>query len=225
MITKNSIQIPETNKDVDGLTLYYYDEVNPDMRNYDINNVIRTQKTIAYLLDNDFTYSEIIKELNTHKHHKELNGDNLNDSLWRGSLMKRNAFYLHKELRITSPAPVFDYSRNKEIIFPYYCEMIIRYTITDVLNYFYTKLSYINRKLVDEKTDRKTVEFLIKKYSRIDYVEPLDIILCSIDNHLIQRDDCCRLIDITNTNLYIVNQLIDEMQELEAKGLRRIIWR
>ena len=103
--------------------------------------------------------------------------------------------------------------------------MKIRYTRQNLLDYFYNRLKSINRQLVDRKTDLKAIDFLMNKYSSLDYIEPLDVILCSIDNHLEQRDDTYRLIDITKTNLNIINQLMNEMMELESKDLRKIVWR
>lgn len=203
--------------------MYYYGNIYNN-NDYTENNVFRTSKTIDYLQDCGFNYLEIIRELSLHKE-KEINGQNLNDNLWKNSLIKRNAFYLHKELRLVSKAPEFNFLEDTIKSYSFYCEMKIRYTTSDVLQYFESCLTPFNRQFLDKKTDTKTVQFLIKKYSKIDYVEPLDIILCSIDHYTKENPDCTKLIEITSDNLDVVKHLQENMLELEAKDLRRITWR
>jgi len=204
------------------ITDFYYS----DVLKYapEINEKIRTEKTVKYMLDCGLTNLEIFKEIRQHKS-KIITGEDLSNVLWKNSLIKKGAFYLHKELRIVSEAPIFDFLQDKEIIEPYFCEIKIRYTVTDVLNYFYKQLNSLSYKLVDRKTDMKTVAFLMNKYDGIDYVEALDVVLCSIDNHLKQHSDCYQLIDVTHTNSEVIKQLINDMLELESKDLRRIVWR
>lgn len=214
---------PNPNDKADVLASYYYDVIVSKIE-HSSNDYIRTKKTIEYLFDNDFDIPDIIAELKKHRSNI-IRGEDLSDSLWKDSLIKRGAFYLHRELRIVSPPPVFNLQKNIEITYPYFCEMKIRYTRQNLLDYFYNRLKSINRQLVDKKTDLKAIDFLMNKYSSLDYIEPLDVILCSIDNHLEQRDDTYRLIDITKTNLNIINQLMNEMMELESKDLRKIVWR
>ena len=57
------------------------------------------------------------------------------------------------------------------------------------------------------------------------YVEPLDIILCSIDNHLSLDSGCVRLIDITKTNREVITSLIGDMKILEAQDRRKMVMR
>lgn len=207
----------------ESLIKYYYGEVYIGDDIYD-TDIIRSDKTISYLKDCGFSSLEIIQELGRQKG-PSITADTLTKTLWEGSLIKRGAFYLHHELRIVSKAPEYDFHNNRVSTYPFYCEIKIRYTTEDLLNYFYSRISPLNTRFVDRKTDRKTVAFLMKKYDNIDYIEPLDIILCSIDYHTKSNPDCYKLIDITCDNLNIIKQLQDDMVELESKDLRKITWR
>lgn len=187
-------------------------------------DVSRTDKTISYLKDCGFSDLEITKELSRHKEAR-ITGDNLNDILWKNSLIKKGAFYLHRELRIVSQAPIFDLPTNTLKTFPFYCEMKIRYTVGDVLDYFYSKLSQLSLNLIDRKSDTKIVTFLMSKYSQVDYVEPLDIILCSIDFYTKEHPDCYKLIDVVNDNYEVIRTLQAHMVELDSINKRQNTWR
>ena len=207
----------------ESLIQYYYNEIYTKDNVFD-SDVIRSDKTISYLKDCRFSSLEIIQELDRQKASK-VTIDTLTKTLWDNSLIKPGAFYLHRELRIVSKAPEYDYQNDSIVTYPFYCEMKIRYTVEDLLNYFYSRISPLNAQFVDKKTDKKTVAFLMKKYGNIDFVEPLDVILCSIDYHTKENPDCYKLIDVTCDNLNIIKQLQSDMVELESKDLRKITWR
>ncbi len=203
------------------LSFYYGEIYNGD---YNEDNVIRTDKTISYLLDCDFSNLEITKELAFYNV-PEITINNLRDILWKNSLIKRGAFYLHNQLRIIAPNPVFDLATNTLKVTPFYCEMKIRYTINDVVNYFYSKLYQFNLKLVDRKADYQAVKYLMTKYNQIDYVEPLDIILCSIDSYTKNNPQCYKLIEISSDNYNVIKNIQADMLELEKQNMRQSIWR
>lgn len=205
------------------LIQYYYKEIYRK-EDYSKSDTIRTDKTIGYLKDCGFSVTEIIQEIGRWSK-ACITIDDLSGILWNNSLIKRGAFYLHRELRVVSKAPEYDYESDTLKIYPFFCEMKIRYTVDDVLNYFYSRIPSLNCQFVDKKTDRKTVAFLMNKYSNIDYIEPLDIILCSIDYCTKNNPDSYKLIDITCDNLNIIKQLQSDMVELESKDLRKITWR
>lgn len=207
----------------ESLIKYYYGEIYTKDDVFD-SDIIRSDKTINYLKDCGFSSLEIIQELERQKE-PSITIDTLTKGLWNNSLIKPGAFYLHHELRIVSKAPEYDYQNNTILTYPFYCEMKIRYTTDDLLNYFYSRISPLNTQFVDKKTDRKTVTFLMRKYGNIDFVEPLDVILCSIDYHTKNDLDCYKLIDVTCDNLNIIKQLQNDMVELESKDLRKITWR
>ena len=183
-----------------------------------------TKNTCEYLLDCGLTALEIIAILG------RLTGgpltyDSLPDSLWQGSLIKRGAFYLHHELRIESKAPEFCIRTGRVIEHPYYCEMKIKYTVEDVQNYFKSKMKPQNISLSSSEYDKNAVRQLFRQYSKLDYVEPLDVLLCSIDYHFSLEPECTRLIDITKTNREVIAFLISDMKNLEAQDRRKIIMR
>lgn len=184
----------------------------------------KTLGTIEFMIDSGLDKRTIFSELSKHKT-SHITGDMLSKSLWNNSLIKKDAFYLHRELRLVSKAPQYDFLKNKIVTYPYFCEIKIKYTEEDLLKYFYSKLNPLSLKLVDKKTDVKTIAYLMKKYSNIDYVEPLDVILCSIDNQVNQQDNITKLIDITQDNLEIIKQLQNDMKELEFQDKRHIVWR
>lgn len=184
----------------------------------------RTMATIGYLFDCGYSYLNICKELSLYKI-PVIKYDNLRDKLWEGSLIKKGAFYLHRELTIISKPPEYDIISEKEIVYPFFYEVKICYTIDDVLRYFYKNIKGENMVLTEQKIDIGVVNYLMKKYSRIDYVEPLDIILSLIDRHLANFPDCYRMIEITKSEKEVVDELLQNMQELEFQNRRRMVFR
>ena len=183
-----------------------------------------TKNTCEYLLDCGFSALEIINVLNGLSF-GALSYDVLPDRLWQGSLIKRGAFYLHRELRIESQAPEFDIRTGRVLEYPYYCEMKIKYTVEDTLRYFRSKMKPPNIALTSDEYDKNAIKQLFKQYSKLDYVEPLDVILCSIDNHLSLDSGCVRLIDITKTNREVITSLIGDIKILEAQDRRKMVMR
>lgn len=183
-----------------------------------------TKNTCEYLLDCGFSSLDIVALLNGLES-GALTYESLPDRLWEGSLIKRDAFYLHHELRIESKAPEFCVRTGKVIEYPYYCEMKIRYTIEDVLKYFRSKMKPSNLALSSDEYDKTAIRQLFKQYSKLDYVEPLDVLLCSIDHHFILEPECMRLIDITKTNREVISSLISDMKSLEAQDRRKMVMR
>ena len=183
-----------------------------------------TKNTCEYLLDCGFSALEIINILNGLSF-GALSYDVLPDRLWQGSLIKRGAFYLHRELRIESQVPEFDIRTGRVLEYPYYCEMKIKYTVEDTLKYFRSRMKPSNIVLSSDEYDKNAIKQLFCQYSKLDYVEPLDIILCSIDNHLSLDSGCVRLIDITKTNREVITSLIGDMKILEAQDRRKMVMR
>lgn len=177
-----------------------------------------------YLLECGFSFEEILEEINRHDEDC-ITYENLSSKLWNGSLIKRGAFYLHRNLRLVSPAPSYDIETDEETEYPYYCEIKVRYTENDVLNFFRQKLSATGKTLQDDRADLAALRNMMTKFSKIDFVEPLDLVLCSIDYHLNEFPDTYRLIQVTNNCEFLLNKIISDMKELEAKDLRRMVMR
>lgn len=188
------------------------------------DRVIATANTIDYLFDCGFSFNEILEEL--YRHNEEsITYSNLSDKLWKGSLIKRDAFYLHRSLRLVSPAPSYNIESDEEISYPFYCEMKIRFTETDVLNFFKERLTETGRILQDDRADLAVLRNMMVKFSRIDYVEPLDLVLCAIENKLNKTPETYRLIQVTNECEFLLNEIIRDMKELESKDLRKMVMR
>lgn len=202
---------------------YYYGSI-LNRRECSDEDILTTSRTIDYLKDCGFNIIEILAELSRHTE-SAITGDILTDNLWKGSLVKKRAFYLHRELRLISPPPIYDFKTDTLITSKFYCEMKIRYTTNDVLQYFYNRIGKTNRQLVEERADRRAIDYMMKLYKNIDYVEPLDIILTSIDRYLAKNPDCHKLIETTDDNIEIIKELQRDMLQLEAQDLRQIIWR
>ena len=202
---------------------YYFDRCGRDISSYS-PEFLKTANTLDYLLDSGFSSLDIIKE--TNKHNGEvIEYDNLSDTLWKDSLIKKGAFYLHKELRLESPRPIYNPKTGEVTEFPYYIEMKIRYTEDDVLDYFVKKLKSSLVTSNDRHWDRRVLRELIKRFSNLDYVEALDVILCSIDRYLENNPDCYNLRDISVVTGEIVEELTADLQEMQILDQRKLVFR
>ena len=202
---------------------YYFDRCGRDISSYS-PEFLKTANTLDYLLDSGFSSLDIIKE--TNKHNGEvIEYDNLSDTLWKDSLIKKGAFYLHKELRLESPRPIYNPKTGEVTEFPYYIEMKIRYTEDDVLDYFVKKLKSSLVTSNDRHWDRRVLRELIKRFSNLDYVEALDVILCSIDRYLENNPDCYNLRDISVVTGEIVEELTADLQEMQMLEQRKVVFR
>ena len=195
-------------------------------RNFSSNSpdFLKTANTIDYLIDSGFSSLDIIKE--TNKHNGEVvEYDNLSDSLWKDSLIKKGAVYLHKELRFESPRPVYNPKTGEVTEFPYYLEMKIRYTEDDVLDYFVKKIKSSLVTSNDRHWDRRVLREFLKRFSNLDYVEALDVILCSIDRYLENNPDCYNLRDISVVTGEIVEELTADLQQMQMFDQRKLVSR
>lgn len=225
MNIQNSIP---TNK-VTGILIYFFNDICTYYKNE--NTYVsdwpweKTRKTVEYLFMCGFNNTEICQELSRHKEKSAVMYDDLSSALWKDSLLKKDAFYLHRELTVISPAPYFDYVKNIEIVPKFYYMPKIRYTAEDVVDYFYRKLSATNLLMTEYKTDIKTVYYLVRKFNKIDYVQPVDLILYAIDEQVKQEPDTYKLIDITKNLPILSKQMQSEILELKAKNKAKNVWR
>lgn len=203
------------NDNIGGLILYYYSSVYKG--EFEVLDLAVTRRTIWYLLENNIKYESIINELQAHENDVRIDIPDLTSWLYQGSLLKKDAFYFHRELILTSDRPVFDYLKNKEIVPEFYYLPKIKYSEKDVVNYFYKKLSPLNLVMADYNRDLKTVKYLLAKFN-VDYVEPIDILLCSIDRLVQEYPDTYKLIDATNVSLDVARQLKSEAMELRSQN-------
>lgn len=182
-----------------------------------------TEDTVDYLKDNKFSSDKIIEVLKLSKCQDCLYPDNLPDELWNDSLIRRNRFYYHKRLQLISKAPVLDILTGKIITYPFYKEIIINFTMKDLIDYFYTAMD-ISKELIDIKKDSGSFNYLFKKYSAIKDIETLDLILVMIDitkqNHRVTN-----IINIEEYNSEAINTLRSWQKEARIADANKIIWR
>ena len=181
----------------------------------------KTKATISYLKDNEYTDTEIRKIFLDVGQKEILTADDLPSYLWEDSLIKRNEFYYHHNLQIKSPAPYFDIISKKEIMFPYYLEIKIKYTVTDVYQYFLNKTAVPS---IDSKRDKGAIQKMIKTYN-INGIKGLDFILSLIDESRFSQDRIFNLWDIQRYESIVYDKLLRNIAEAKSMGKDKIIWR
>jgi len=140
----------------------------------------KTQKVIDYLIDAGISENDILRFIEESPPKDFLTPDDLPDWLWEGSLLKKDTFYYHNTLHIKPKAPVFNPHSNKEIVEDFYLEMKIKFTMEDLINYFYDTLM-ISRELMDYKRDEGAFNHLLNRYDKLQFVESIDFVLALID--------------------------------------------
>lgn len=200
---------------------YYYNNIGV-MPNDDEKN--QTLKTINYLKDNNISIKEIIDIIDKIPYKKTLAPEDLPESLWHDSLIKRDMFYFHNEIHITSPAPYWNFKKNKIISEKFYLEMKIKYTIDDLIKYYY-KAFPNNKEFEDNKKDIGAMQYLLNQYKKIDFIENVDFILFLIDTCSDMQTDCIEILDLKkcqNENYkFVSNKALNA--KFESKN--KIIWR
>lgn len=164
----------------------------------------RTLATANYLKDNGYTEAEIL-DIFKSIHKEIITGEDLPKELWNESLLEKDKFYYSDILHIKSKAPTWDPITYKEIHEPFYLEMRIRFTIDDLLNYYYEKckvaLSFRNK-----KKDSGAFNHLINKYNNHNSVAGIDYVIALIE--LASKN-----IDCIYTNVFDIQQYEKEVIE------------
>jgi hypothetical protein len=124
------------------------------------------------LLDNGYTDKEANKILIDTK----LNIDNYEHS---DSIINTDTLYRHHELQIHSKPGGFDPATCTIIKRPYYLEMKVRYTMSNLLDYYYNKL-VVPIMFRDEKRDIGAMNHLISSF-KSPLINSVDFILFVID--------------------------------------------
>ena len=126
------------------------------------------------LIDNGFTEKEAQGIMLNNKL-------NVDDLIFEDSLIitSDESIYYHYELQIHSKPGSFDPVTMKVTKQPYYLEMKYRYTMNDLLNYYYNKL-LIPIHFRDEKRDTGAFNHLISYY-KFDKINTVDFLLFVID--------------------------------------------
>ena len=183
-----------------------------------------TRSTIAYLLANELSGETITDELRRHTT-PIIHPNDLTEALWNKSLLQKGHFYFHKALQIVSPAPVL----NKDGTITYsedFLVMRIRYTEQDILDYFYNHISWRDKSICDAKKDIKTIPYLLKRFSLMENVEPVDLILCLIDDFTNSGENTINdgIIDVLKSLSNVVSWYQDDYKNAAAAGKNRPRW-
>ena len=185
----------------------------------------KTQKVIDYLKDAGISNSEILKVIEEAPRAEYLTPDMLPEWLWEGSLLEKGVFYYHHLLHIKPEAPTLDPRTGRMNKSPFFLEMKIRFTLDDLVEYFYRRAD-IPPELRNYNKDRGALKNMLERYSRIDFAEPLDFVLTLID--IGAEDEYAFLTSPFDTTEY-AKQAYDLLkaraQEAELAGANKIIWR
>lgn len=185
-----------------------------------------TRKTIEYLLDCKIEAEDIMKILEEAAINKSKIGvEDLPDWLWENSLIKKDTFYYHNTLHLKSKAPIFDVKNKIIIKSEFYLEMIIKYSMKDLMDYYYDKLEkdIIFR---DDRKDAGAFKYLLNKYKALENMESLDFVLMLIDYE--SNEDRYYKKDILNLkeNEEKVYEIMKhKCCQAELSSLNKIVWR
>ena len=184
----------------------------------------RTRATIEYLQDCGFSQNELTHILLECSAGEALTVEMLPGNIWEGSLTKPNRFYYHHTLQITSKPPHYDAKLRKEVIEPYFMEMRIRYTMKDLVDYFYRKLN-IDTELMDEKRDSARMQALLKKYEKLSFISALDFVLSLIDYAGYTHMRVVSVFDVEKAEPEVFDELKRKTAEANFHGKNLIVWR
>lgn len=183
----------------------------------------KTQCIIDYLKDCGFSDKELIHIILDSAPSESLSYETLPDKLWQDSLIKRGYFYYHHILQITSKPPYYDFKSNKEIIDPFFLEIKIKFTLDDLVSYFY-KLN-IDNDLRNDKRDTAAMKSLLLRYDNLSVVESLDFVLSLIDYCKYSNDKISNVFDITKNEASVLEDLKKKVAEAKFAGKDKIICR
>lgn len=186
-----------------------------------------TAATIQYMLDSGIREAEVIRAIETSKPGDCLTPDLLPDWLWENSLLKRDTYYYHHILHLAPPAPKFNPHTKSEVKTAFYMEMRIRFTIDQLVDYFYDTLM-ISKDLVDRKRDAGSFNYLLGKYSKLGFVQSLDFVLSLIDAVNADKNQIApvtNVLDIARYEADVHERLKRMTAQAELHKANRIIWR
>lgn len=186
----------------------------------------KTKKVVDYLEDAGVSNEKILRFLEEAPAANYLTTDMLSDWIWEDSILKREAFYYHNTLQITSKAPSFSPITGKETVYPFYLEMKINYSMNDLINYCYRKLG-LDPVFLDYKKDAGSFNFLLKRYESLSFIEPVDFILSLVDYTKDMEDEQSinSVLDIRRYEQEVNKVLQSKVLNAAKAGANRIVWR
>lgn len=195
---------------------YYYNFLigeHPKDEDYKI-----TSLTFNHLKDAGFNEIELFRLLNTFPIKDKISFEDIPDNLWEGSCLTRDKFYFHKELQILSPPPTWDET------FDFYLEMKIKYSLDEALDYF-IKRSGTREEWVNRDREIGSIKFLLKEYTKFNFMEPLDFFLHLIDYAVSCGAELNSIYDLRRFEIELATYLEIDVANAIAKDKNKVIWR
>lgn len=184
-----------------------------------------TQATMMYLIDNGYDFKDILNILRNSNIEDCFRPESLPDCLWENSLVKRDTYYYHSSLHITSKPPKWNPETLKVEYEPFFMEMRIRFTIDNLLDYYY-KTCAIDVSLRNEKRDVGAFEHLLKTYTNVvEDVEGLDIVLMLIDEAATNQALLSNPLKLQEYEAEVILHCKKFAIEAKYNNANKIVWR
>lgn len=208
---------------VEGIIYLYYKMMKGILPDKEV--VTQTEKTVNYLIDNNFGEKEIMTTLINIGKGGAVTPNDLPNELWENSLLEKGVFYYHNILHITSPPPKWDPVTLQEEVPTYFLEMRINFTMEDLLQYYYDKM----RMPIDLRDDKKEIgglTYLLNKYKKMK-VEAIDFVLSLID--FASNNDCeekiLNALDLSKLEREVYDYYEEVTQMATYEKANMIVWR
>lgn len=196
----------------------YYDYLTGETPE-NINDYNKTKMLFDYLLESGIEKNVLVSTMASEFPNKDmLTIEDIPDSLWENSLLKRNTFYYHKELQIISPPPTWDQ------VYPFYLEMKIKYTSNDILKYFIERFN-IRQEWMNSEKEIGSINFLLKNYSKYSFIEPVDFLLHLIDYVASTDNNVSTIYDLRDFENDLATYLELDIENAKVNNKNKIIWR
>lgn len=141
-----------------------------------------------------------------------------------GNLLEQGKFYYHKELQLTSPAPMFNPATGLTSTSPFYLEMRMYYSTVDLGYYLANKVN-IPYELRDAVKEAGAIDYLLKKYSKIGSVSAIDFVLFLADEAAFEGKTFTNILDIQQYDVLVLDKVKRATAEAASKGANQVVWR
>lgn len=189
----------------------------------------RTLSTAKYLKDNGFNNIEILnifKNIIKDKKNTVICGEDLPEELWDNSLLEKGKFYFSDILHIKSKPPSWNSITFKEECEPFYLEMKIKFTMNNLLEYYYDKCR-VPQGLQDDKKNAGALNHLIKKYNAFNNIPGIDYVIALINKASsdIDRNFTSEVFEIEDYNKEVIEEFEAVYNQATFEKTNVIVWR
>ena len=201
------------------------------------NDYKQLNATVSYLKDNGKTNKEIFKILmdsNTNLpedcemsaiERAIVRQTELPDYLWEDSLLQKDTYYYNNRLHICSNPPTWNPKTFQEECEPFYMEMMIRFTMEDLLNMYYAECR-VPLGLRERTRDIGALKHLLGKYNNLK-APSLDYVMYMID--LASKDTETEFLanpfELENYSKQAFMELEGMVEEATLNNSNKITWR